>query len=160
MTRFIVCGFLGLLGMLLLACGTLFIMLNFSKFCEPPCDKKRTEAVPPFLKIKKLGIRKEICSAHQKFFQCDIIKSHIELRIARKDVSCKEFLSRISGNIRTQELDRIMLFQGNSGLLDYLDGMLSIHNCCFRIDSLNEPLDPEDRISGGMKTFSLSLLRK
>ncbi|ANH78528.1 DUF1137 domain-containing protein [Candidatus Chlamydia sanziniae] len=159
MTKFLFHGLLYSLGILLLACGTLIAIIKVDQICDVSCMNKHFEEAPPFLKIKKLGIQKKICSPEHQFFNCHVDKSYIELYLPYPNYSCKEYLSKISGAIQTRDAEKFMKFQGNSGLLNYQDCSLNIYDCRFCLDS-SDPASLEDtNASGGMKMLSLSLLR-
>ncbi|WP_201457110.1 DUF1137 domain-containing protein, partial [Chlamydia sp. 17-3921] len=125
MTKFLFHGFLCSLGILIIICCTVFAIIKVDRICNISCINKHFEEAPPFLKIKKLGVYKQICSEERQFFSCRVDKSCMELYLTPSNYSCRELLSKISGDIYTQDLNKIMKFQGSSGLLNYRDGLLN-----------------------------------
>ncbi|QVE49550.1 DUF1137 domain-containing protein [Chlamydia crocodili] len=161
MTKFLFYGLLCSLGIFGIACTTIVAIIKVDSICDVSCMNKHFEKAPPFLKIKKLGIHKQIASPERQFFNCHVDKSCMELHLSDANYACKEALSKLSGHIHTQDLDKLMTFQGNGGLLNYQDCSLNIYDCRFHVDPIHpDPDAPEERAVGGMKTLSLSLLRK
>ncbi|AAD18861.1 hypothetical protein CpB0750 [Chlamydia pneumoniae TW-183] len=161
MTKFLYCGLFYSLGLLVLAFGTMVAIIQVDQICDVSCMNKHFQESPPFLKIKKVNVSKQICSPEERFFHCKIDKSCMELHFPQSSYSCKEYLTRISGHILTQNFEKQMQFRGNSGLLNYQDGSLHVYDCRFQVDPVpgyGSP-DKEDSSSGGMKTLYLSLFR-
>lgn len=135
-------------------------IIKVDSICDVSCMDKHFDKAPPFLKIKKLGVYKQITSPERTFFHCSIDKSCMELHLTN-NYMCKEVLSKISGQIYTQDLDKLMSFRGNGGLLNYQDCSLNVYDCRFHVNPIHsDPTASEQSIEGGMKTLSLSLLRE
>ncbi|MBQ8498850.1 DUF1137 domain-containing protein [Chlamydia sp.] len=165
MTKFLFHGIWCTFILVLCVCGTALAVVkmgNFTNLTLVPQDSSLPS--PPFLKIKKLGVRKRIISPEKQFFYCAIDKSCMELHLSNANVYCRELLSHLTGSLQTETAERAMFFRGTGGLLNYKDYSLSVYNCCF---SINDPDTNSDTTSetnkgiaeGGMKVLSLSLLR-
>ncbi|EPP36245.1 hypothetical protein BOKEGFJH_00790 [Chlamydia avium] len=161
MTKFWFYGLLCSLGILGIACSTMIAIIKVDSICDVSCMNKHFDTTPPFLKIKKLGIQKQITSPERRFFNCHVDKSCMELHLADTNYVCKEALSKLSGHIYTQDLDKLMTFQGKGGVLNYQDCSLNIYDCYFHVDPIHpDPQGSDERVEGGMKTLSLFLLKK
>ncbi|ANG66094.1 DUF1137 domain-containing protein [Chlamydia gallinacea] len=161
MTKFWFYGLLCSLGILAIACFTMIAMIKVDSICDVSCMNKHFDTAPPFLKIKKLGVHKQITSPERRFFNCQVDKSCMELHLTSTNYVCKEALSKLAGHIHTQDLNKLMTFQGKGGMLNYQDCSLNIYDCSFHVDPIDpDPQIPKERVEGGMKTLSLSLFKK
>lgn len=156
MSKFFFYGLVCSLLIGLVISTTVIAILKVDSICDVSCVDKHFGEAPPFLKIKKIGIHKQIASPEQTFFNCQVDKACMEVCLADKNVTCKELLSQLSGRIRMQDGDKHMVFHGSGGMLNYQDCSLNVYDCRFHVTPL--PEDQADHVaSGGMKVLFLSL---
>ncbi|WP_213358181.1 DUF1137 domain-containing protein [Chlamydiifrater phoenicopteri] len=114
---------------------------------------------PPFLKIKKLGVKKQIITKATGRFFCSIDKSCLELKV-HDDFRCRETLSGLSGFFYPNDPSKTVKFHSKSGELLYRNYELTLHDCQFSFFEANDPYPlPKATTTGAMKTMTLSLLK-
>ncbi|WP_213318830.1 DUF1137 domain-containing protein [Chlamydiifrater volucris] len=159
MTKFVSYGLI-CLGTLLL---TIFIT-GVSVLC--PDNLQRISSLPnewhsppPFLKIKKLGVKKQITTKSSGRFFCSIDRSCVELKV-HDDFRCRETLSGLSGSFYPNDPLKMVKFHGKSGELTYKNYELTLHDCQFSLFESNDPTSLlKETTTGAMKTMTLSLLK-
>ncbi|AEJ77118.1 DUF1137 domain-containing protein [Chlamydia trachomatis] len=161
MTKFLFHGIWCVVVLILCACVTALAVVKMGDFTNPTLvHQDSVTPAPPFLKIKKLGVRKRIISPEKQLFYCTIDKSCMELHFSNTSLHCRELLSHLTGCLQTETAERAMFFRGTGGLLNYKDYSLSVYNCCFSINTPDaEPEMGRGMAEGGMKVLSLSLLK-
>lgn len=157
MTKFLFHGILCSLGVLCIMCLTAFAIMKIDSICDVSCINKHFDQPPPCLKIKKVGVHKQITSPQSQFFNCCADKASMKIHLA--NYTCKESLARLAGNIRTQDLNKVMSFQGKSGILNYQDCSLNVYGCQFQVLPDEQEEDQEEYSTGEVKTLSLSIRR-
>lgn len=161
MTKFLFYSLL-LTGSTLLIGGFCIITISkMSKLDNQTLNRSLHEEAP-FLKIKKTGVHKQIVSPNDRYFFCSIKQSDLKLQLLYP-YTCEEFLNNLSGELVSPNLEKNFFFKGESGILNYQNFAITINKCRFQIhsDTLTDYQDDTvETACGGMKTLTLSLLRK
>lgn len=155
MTKFLFHGIIYSFQALSFAFLTAIAIIKVDSICDVSC-MNQFDQPPPFLKIKKIGVHKQITSPQATFFQCSVDKACMELHAT--NYSCKEILTHISGNMQTKDFNKMMSFTGKEGLLNYQDYTLNIRNCQFQMFPIQAD-NQEETSLGEMKTLVLSMRR-
>lgn len=157
MTKFLFHGALCSLGIVAIVCLTALAIIKIDSICDVSCINKHFDQPPPCLKVKKLGVHKQVASFQTQVFNCYADKASMKILLA--NYTCKESLARLTGKMRTQDPNKIMSFQGESGILNYQDYSLNVYNCLFQVSPDKDSSDQEECSTGEVKTLSVSIRR-
>lgn len=142
--------------------GTFLAVCKLNLSYQLPPLEQLSQQTPPSLHIAKTGVTKKIIAAEQEIFSCSVEQSHIELLLNQPKCTIREYLQHISGSMTgtLTQTNKALQFQGSSGVLDFHNASLTLHDCSFDVTtpSSEDHHETDPLAIGKMKTMSLSIL--